>query len=132
MQRSKGAYFQSSRRTARDIQVRDIDDPAVLTVVPRLANLLETRPELSSYREVFSALARAVGLWNYIDREAADERDAILAEAVTVDELDGITLHREQIAALNTLLAGRNLVLSCPGTAARESHLPRHSGATAQ
>jgi hypothetical protein len=110
----KGRVFSIIQETARDIQVRDIDDPAVLTVVPRLANLLETRPELSSYREVFSALARAVGLWNYIDREAADERDAILAEAVTVDELDGITLHREQIAALNTLLAGRNLVLSAP------------------
>ena len=29
-------------------------------------------------------------------------------------ELDGITLHREQVAALNDLLAGRNLILSAP------------------
>jgi hypothetical protein len=110
----KGRVFTIFQETARDIQSRDVDDPAVLTVVPRLASLLETRPELASYREVFSALARAVGLWNYIDKEAADQRDAILAEAVTLDELDGITLHREQIAALNTLLSGRNLVLSAP------------------
>jgi Helicase conserved C-terminal domain/DEAD/DEAH box helicase len=110
----KGRVFTIIQETARDIQKSDIDDPAVLNVVPRLANLLETRPELASYREVFSALARAVGLWNYIDKEAADERDVLLAEAVTLDELDGITLHREQIAALNILLAGRNLVLSAP------------------
>lgn len=110
----KGRVFTIIHETARDIQTRDIDDPAVLNVVPRLAHLLETRPELANYREVFSALARAVGLWNYIDKEAADERDAILAEAVTLDELDGITLHREQIAALNILFAGRNLVLSAP------------------
>ncbi|MGQ0445650.1 MAG: DEAD/DEAH box helicase [Beijerinckiaceae bacterium] len=110
----KERVFSIIQETARDIQTRDIDDPEVLTVVPRLANLLETRPELAGYREVFSALARAVGLWNYIDKEAADQRDAILAEAVTIDELDGITLHREQIVALNTLLSGRNLVLSAP------------------
>lgn len=35
-------------------------------------------------------------------------------DAVTSEELDGITFHREQIAALNTLLAGKNLVLSAP------------------
>jgi hypothetical protein len=110
----KERVFAIIQETARDIQTRDIDDPAVLNVVPRLARLLETRSELASYREVFSALARAVGLWNYIDKEAADDRDAIVAEAVTLDELDGITLHREQIAALNVLLAGRNLVLSAP------------------
>ncbi len=38
----------------------------------------------------------------------------MVADAVTVDELDGITLHREQITALNTLLSGRNLILSAP------------------
>ncbi|MGJ0391781.1 MAG: DEAD/DEAH box helicase [Methylocystis sp.] len=110
----KERVFSIIQETARDIQTRQSDDPAMLAVVPRLANLLDTRPELESYREVFSALARAVGLWNYIDKKTADERDAILAEAVTLNELDGITLHREQIAALNALLNGRNLVLSAP------------------
>jgi hypothetical protein len=38
----------------------------------------------------------------------------MIADAVTVDELDDITFHREQISALNTLLSGRNLVLSAP------------------
>ena len=110
----KGRVFSILQETAHDIQTRPIDDPAVLNVVPRLAQLLETRPELESYKEVFSALARAVGLWNYIDRETADYRDSMVADAVTADELDGITFHREQITALNTLLSGRNLVLSAP------------------
>lgn len=110
----KERVFSILQDTARDIQIRDVDDPDVLSVVPRLANLIEIRPELASYREVFSALARSVGLWNYIDKETADYRDAIVAEAVTSEDLDGITLHREQIAALNILLAGRNLVLSAP------------------
>ncbi|ODM74995.1 DEAD/DEAH box helicase [Bradyrhizobium elkanii] len=110
----KERVFSILQETARDIQTLDVDDPGVLTVVPRLANLLETRPELASYREVFSALARAVGLWNYIDKDAADYRDAAVADAVTSDELGGITFHREQIAALNTLLSGNNLVLSAP------------------
>ena len=110
----KDRVFSILQETARDIQKLDVDDPGVLNVVPRLANLLETRPELASYREVFSSLARAVGLWNYIDKETADYRDAMVADAVTSEELNGITFHREQIAALNTLLSGKNLVLSAP------------------
>jgi hypothetical protein len=65
----KGRVFSILQETARDIQALQVDDPLVLSVVPRLANLLETRPELESYREAFSALARAVGLWNYIDMD---------------------------------------------------------------
>lgn len=110
----RSSVFSILQETARDIQKLDVDDPDVLNVVPRLANLLESRPELESYREVFSTLARSVGLWNYIDKDTADYRDAMVADAVTVEELDGITFHREQIAALNTLLAGKNLVLSAP------------------
>jgi hypothetical protein len=110
----KSRVFSILQETARDIQTLDVDDPDVLNVVPRLANLLETHPELESFREVFSTVARSVGLWNYIDKEAADYRDAMVADAVTIEELDGITFHREQIAALNTLLAGKNLVLSAP------------------
>jgi hypothetical protein len=110
----KERVFTIIQDTARDIQTSDIDDPVVLNVVPRLAQLLDNHHDLVSYREAFSALARAVGLWNYVDKDTADVRDAMLAEAVTLDELDGITLHREQVAALNTLLAGRNLVLSAP------------------
>jgi hypothetical protein len=110
----KGRVFSILQETAYEIQTLSLDDPAVLNVVPRLAQLLEARPELSSYKEAFSALARATGLWNYIDKDAADYRDSMVADAVTVDELDGITFHREQIAALNTLLSGRNLILSAP------------------
>ena len=109
----KNRVFSILQDTARDIQKLEVDDPGVLNVVPRLAGLLETKPELASYKEVFSSLARAVGLWNYIDRETADYRDAMVADAVTSEELN-VTFHREQITALNTLLSGRNLVLSAP------------------
>ncbi|KJV07113.1 hypothetical protein VZ95_20245 [Elstera litoralis] len=61
-----------------------------------------------------NALARATGLWNYIDKEIADYADLLLAESVTSEELGGITFHREQIEALNTLLSGENLILSAP------------------
>lgn len=110
----KSRVFSILQETARDIQKLPVDDPGVLNVVPRLAGLLDTRPELESYREVFSSLARAVGLWNYIERDTADYLDAAVADAVTSAELNGITFHREQIAALNTLLSGKNLVLSAP------------------
>src|SRR5262249_47622151 len=94
----KGRVFSILQESARDIQEREQDDPEVLSVVPRLAALIEERAELAGYRQAFSALARAVGLWNYIDKDAADARDTIIAEAVTAAELDGITFHREQIA----------------------------------
>jgi hypothetical protein len=54
-----------------------------------------------------------VGLWNYIDTDIADARDELAAEVAGVPEL-GIVLHREQLAALNVLLGGQNLILSAP------------------
>ena len=97
------------------IQSTDPDDPSLLEVVPRLAYLLDTHPEeLLSYRPLVSSLARSTGLWNYIETEWADETDALVAEAVTAPELGGVTFHREQIKALDALLAGRNLILSAP------------------
>lgn len=97
------------------IQSTDNDDPSLLEVVPRLADLLDAHPEeLLSYRPLVSSLARSTGLWNYIETEWADETDALVAEAVTAPELGGVTFHREQIKALDALLAGRNLILSAP------------------
>lgn len=97
------------------IQSTDVDDPSLLEVVPRLADLLDTHhEELLSYRPLVSSLARSTGLWNYIESEFADETDALVAEAVTAPELGGVTFHREQIKALDALLAGRNLILSAP------------------
>ena len=110
----KQRVFSLLQQTALEIQNRESDDPEVLSVVPRLAALIDEKLELSSYREVFSALARSVGLWNYIEKGSADGRDEIVAEAVTVPELGGITLHRKQIDALNILLSGKNLILSAP------------------
>jgi len=76
------------------IQSTDTDDPSLLEVVPRLADLLDTHPEeLLSYRPLVSSLARSTGLWNYIDTEWADETDALVAEAVTAPELGGVTFH---------------------------------------
>jgi hypothetical protein len=106
--------FRIMQETAIAVNADEPDDPALLQVIPRLADIIPTRSELMPLREPFSALARAVGLWNYIDREAADDADRLVAEAVTAPELGGITFHREQIAALNKLLSGENLILSAP------------------
>lgn len=109
----KSRVFAIIRDASMQLQASE-DDPKVLEVVPRLAELLPKRAELASYRQLFSSLARATGLWNYIDRETADTSDALVAETVTAQELDGITFHREQVAALNELFAGNNLILSAP------------------
>ena len=82
--------------------------------MPRIADLILSRPELADFTETLGSLARAVGLWDYIDKDNADARDKIVAESVTIEELGGLTLHREQVAALNILLAGKNLILSAP------------------
>lgn len=110
----KRTIFSIMQEASLSLSAGNSDDPSVLEVIPRLAGLVPVRQELSSFREAFSALARASGLWNYIDKETADTADKLLAEAVTSDELGGVTLHREQIAALNDLLAGKNLILSAP------------------
>lgn len=108
------AVFKILQDTAFAIQSKELDDPQILQIVPRLADIIPSRTELYSLKEPFSALARATGLWNYIDQKSADSSDRIVAEAVTARELGGITFHREQIIALNKLLAGENLILSAP------------------
>ncbi|WP_299656983.1 DEAD/DEAH box helicase [uncultured Jannaschia sp.] len=111
----KREVFRVLQAASFAIQTTDADDPSLLEVVPRLADLLDTHPdELLSYRPLVSSLARSTGLWNYIETEWADDTDAFVAEAVTASELGGVTFHREQIKALDALLAGRNLILSAP------------------
>jgi len=110
----KRKIFSIMQRAAAAIHEEEQDDPRILEIVPRLAALISVRPELRSFEQPFSALARATGLWNYIDKENADISDVLLAETVTAPELGGVTLHRDQIAALNDLLAGKNLILSAP------------------
>lgn len=110
----KWRVFRILQKAATTIQEQGTHDPRLLEVVPRLAELFALRPELKDLREALSSLARATGLWNYIDKHAAATADLLVAETVTVPELDGIILHREQVAALNDLLAGRNLILSAP------------------
>jgi len=109
----KNQVFSILYETSCNLQEETIGEPHVLEVVPRLAQLIETHEELHSFREAFSALARSLGLWNYIDREYADLRDGFAADAAEIPGL-GIVLHREQQSALNSLLAGNNLVLSAP------------------
>jgi RAD3-like DEAD/DEAH box helicase/helicase-like protein len=110
----KTQLFSILQHIAVEMQQADRDDPHVLATVPRLSELIEARPDVSSFRESLNSLARAVGLWNYINPANSDARDALVAHAVTVDALGGIALHREQIAALNVLLSGQNLILSAP------------------
>ncbi|GAU85984.1 DEAD/DEAH box helicase [Bosea sp. BIWAKO-01] len=108
------AVFRIMQDASLAINAGEPDDPRLLQVIPRLADLIPARAELKPLLEPFSALARATGLWNYIDRQYADEADRLVAEAVTAPELGGITFHREQITALSKLLAGENLILSAP------------------
>lgn len=105
--------FSILQQAAWVLQTEDLDEPQLLSLVPRLTEIIESRPELSTFRVATSALARSVGLWNYIDKDEADARDHIVAEAATIPDL-GIVLHREQLSALNTLLSGQNLILSAP------------------
>lgn len=109
----KNQVFSILYETSCSIQEEALGEPQMLEVVPRLAQLIDAREELTSFREVFSALARSLGLWNYIDREFADLRDGFVADTAEIPELN-IVLHREQQSALNSLLAGNNLVLSAP------------------
>jgi hypothetical protein len=110
----RGTLFGIIREASLQINTRAVDDPVLLNLVPRLADLIPNNPELSDLAELYSALARATGLWNYIDKENSDFSDEFVAEAVTSPELGGVTFHKEQIEALNVLLAGRNLILSAP------------------
>ncbi|MCK7593708.1 DEAD/DEAH box helicase [Pseudomarimonas salicorniae] len=110
----KARIFELLQEASHAFHTDAFNTPETLEVIPRLAEIVPKRPELASYREPLSALARLSGLWNYIDKEAATEADVLLAESVTLPELDGVTLHREQVEALNDLLAGRNLILSAP------------------
>jgi len=109
----KGDVFSILQEAAARIQTSASDDPELLAIVPRLAELMEKRKELKSYHEAFSALARAVGLWNYVDKAWASARDELAVERATIPGLD-LTLHREQLSALHTLSSGKNLILSAP------------------
>jgi len=109
----KAGVFEVLQAASAAIQDEPADSPLLLGVIPRLADLIERHDELSSFREAYSALARSVGLWNYIDRSAADLKDEIVAESATIPQL-AVALHREQVAALNSLLDGNNLILSAP------------------
>lgn len=109
----KGDVFSILQEAGARIQMSPSDDPELLAVVPRIAELLEQRKELKSYQEAFSALARSVGLWNYIDKAWASAQDELALERATIPGL-GLTLHREQLSALHTLTSGKNLILSAP------------------
>jgi hypothetical protein len=109
----KGRVFSIMQRGAADLQTGDADDPALLAAVPRLADLLESRPELASFGEAVSTMARSVGLWNYIDPEVASARDELVAEIASIPEL-GIVLHREQVGALNSLHRRQESHPQCP------------------
>ena len=111
----KQATFKALQEVSFLIQTAPIDDPRILETIPRFAKLIDQNDkELESFKQLVSSLARATGLWNYIDVDTADISDAFIAESVTAPELGGITFHREQINALNTLLDGKNLILSAP------------------
>jgi hypothetical protein len=106
--------FSLLQLVGREIQTREPDDPELLEVVPRMLELLDAREDLSALREPLNTAARCLGLWNYIEKDHCDTRELLLAETLTLPELGGIVLHRQQLAALNILLSGKNLILSAP------------------
>jgi hypothetical protein len=110
----KGEVFRILAEAGRQLRGAEGDSPDLVSLVPRLWDLVNSRQELDGYKEVLNAFARSCGLWNYIDQDRSDDRDALVAAAVTAPELDGVVFHREQVAALNVLLAGRSLILSAP------------------
>ena len=111
----KLATFKIIQQTSHALQAENVDEPRILEVVPRLADMVYRNPdELGKFGELISSLARSTGLWNYINTECANFDDALVAEAVTAPELGGIIFHREQVHALNALLTGKNLILSAP------------------
>lgn len=64
---AKGQLFTILQLAAEAIQ-EDNESPELLELVPRIADVMETRGDLESYREIFGSFARSVGLWNYIDK----------------------------------------------------------------
>jgi hypothetical protein len=106
--------FSLLQAVSREIQTREPDDPELLEVIPRMLELLDLRENLAVLREPLNTAARCLGLWNYIEKDHCDTRELLLAETLTLPELDGIVLHRQQLAALNVLLGGKNLILSAP------------------
>jgi hypothetical protein len=110
---AKGALFGLLQEAAEAIQVDD-KSPELLELVPRIADVMERRADLHSYQEIFGSFARAVGLWNYIDKKYGTTQDRLIAETATSEGLGGLTFHKGQVEALNILLSGRSLVLSAP------------------
>src|SRR4051794_17193826 len=85
--RLKEEIFNVLAETAEYLQSAQPDHPSLLSVVPQLADAINENEVLHSFREVYSTLARSVGLWNYIDKRDADSRDRYVAEAATIPEL---------------------------------------------
>lgn len=111
----KKATFKVIQQAAYAVQSDEKDDTKLLETVPRLLDLINLHEnDLGHFRSLVSSLARATGLWNYIDVANANIDEVFVAETVTAPELGGIRFHREQINALNSLLSGQNLILSAP------------------
>ena len=96
------------------IQSRHKDFEGVLEAVPRIAKLIDEKPELADFQAPLDDLARATGLWNFIRRGESDLSLDILLEAATIPSLNGIVLHRKQFEILDALQRGNNVILSAP------------------
>ncbi len=105
--------FQIFTIAARDVQLRKSDDPILLGLVPRVSELLALKPEIKTCAPMLSSLARALGLWNYIDDTNSDFKDDLIVEFATLDRIK-IVMHREQLKVFETLSQGQNVILSAP------------------
>lgn len=97
------------------IQKNGDSDQGPVTLVPRLLELRQQRPEhMRSLEEPIAALVRAVGLWNFLDDLRAPFPERLVAEAARVDWLQNRIFHREQWKVLDALFNQRNVILSAP------------------
>ena len=76
---------------------------------------LDQRALFTPYESLLDALARALGLFPYLEREALTFRDAVAYECHRpVNMADGFVFHREQAEVYRRLLSGDSVILSAP------------------
>lgn len=90
----------------------DDNSPAAREMVLRT---LDRDEQFASYHQILDSLARAVGLFPYMNTEELDLRDAIAYEFHRPPNIPAeLVFHREQAKIYQRLLAGDGVVLSTP------------------
>lgn len=75
---------------------------------------LELRSQFGAATSVIEGLARARGLYPYLDADSLSINELLAYEWHRAPELDDVVLHRVQAEAYRLLIDGTNLILSAP------------------